>query len=65
VQKDEALFNRLCPAGKNGERALAPVMLKRLRKLGITETDPSKLTPEERSKCASASFSTLHSLLLV
>lgn len=51
VQSDAALFNRLCPAGKNGARSFAPVMLKRLKKLGITETgDPEKLTAEERSK---------------
>jgi hypothetical protein len=50
AQSDAALFNRLCPAGKGGVRSFAPVMLKRLKKLGITETDPEKLTTEERSK---------------
>ena len=50
VQSDAALFNRLCPAGKGGARSFAPVMLKRLKKLGITETDPEKLTTEERAK---------------
>ena len=51
VQSDTALFSRLCPAGKGGARSFAPVMLKRLKKLGITETsNPENLTPEERSK---------------
>uniref|UniRef100_A0A7S3VLD1 Formate--tetrahydrofolate ligase n=1 Tax=Dunaliella tertiolecta TaxID=3047 RepID=A0A7S3VLD1_DUNTE len=47
AQKDEALFNRLCPADKQGKRKFAPVMLRRLEKLGIHKTDPSDLTPEE------------------
>lgn len=51
MQKDAALFNRLCPAGKGGWRNFAPVMLKRLKKLGISETsNPDNLTEEERSK---------------
>ncbi|CAG8797646.1 10698_t:CDS:2, partial [Racocetra persica] len=49
TQKDKALFNRLCPA-KNGIRVFAPVMLKRLQKLGIDKTDPNDLTSEEISK---------------
>ncbi|KAF0386120.1 FTHFS-domain-containing protein [Gigaspora margarita] len=49
TQSDKALFNRLCPA-KNGVRVFAPVMLKRLQKLGIDKTDPNDLTPEEISK---------------
>lgn len=32
-----------------GKRTFAPVMFSRLRKLGITATDPEALTPEERS----------------
>ncbi|MGA2509729.1 MAG: formate--tetrahydrofolate ligase [Candidatus Acidiferrales bacterium] len=51
-QKDEALFERLCPPKKDGSRRFAPVMLRRLRKLGITKTDPNELTPEERSRFA-------------
>src|SRR5580698_6035330 len=35
-QSDEALFNRLCPPSKDGSRAFSPVMLRRLRNLGIT-----------------------------
>lgn len=45
-QKDAALFNRLCPPEKDGSRKFAPVMLKRLAKLGINKTDPNELTPE-------------------
>ena len=49
-QSDEALFNRLCPPNKEGKRRFAPVMLKRLEKLGIDKTDPDDLTTEERSR---------------
>jgi formyltetrahydrofolate synthetase len=50
--KDEALFDRLCPAKKDGSRRFSPVMLRRLRVLGIDKTDPNELTPEERSRFA-------------
>jgi formyltetrahydrofolate synthetase len=50
TQKDEALFERLCPPAKDGSRRFSPVMLRRLRKLGISKTDPNALTPEERSR---------------
>ncbi|KAF7725240.1 tetrahydrofolate synthase [Apophysomyces ossiformis] len=46
TQTDKALFNRLCPTQK-GVKKFAPVMLKRLQKLGINKTDPSELTGEE------------------
>ncbi len=49
-QNDEQLFNRLCPPAKDGSRKFSPIMLKRLKKLGIDKTDPNELTPEERSK---------------
>jgi formyltetrahydrofolate synthetase len=49
---DAALFDRLCPAGKDGSRRFSPVMIRRLRKLGISKTDPNQLTPEERSSFA-------------
>src|ERR1700683_2840667 len=49
TQSDEALFDRLCPE-KNGNRRFSPVMLRRLDKLGIDQTDPNKLTLEERSR---------------
>src|SRR6202451_1482496 len=52
TQKDEALFDRLCPPAKGGSRRFSPVMLRRLRKLGISKTDPNELTPEERSRFA-------------
>ena len=52
TQTDEFLFDRLCPPGKNGSRGFSPVMLRRLRKLGIGRTDPNELTPVERSRFA-------------
>ncbi|MCA9716300.1 MAG: formate--tetrahydrofolate ligase [Myxococcales bacterium] len=45
---DKGLFNRLCPKGKDKKRRFAPIMLRRLKKLGITETDPDALTKEQR-----------------
>ncbi|RPB13320.1 FTHFS-domain-containing protein [Morchella conica CCBAS932] len=50
-QKDKALFNRLVPK-KNGVRTFAPVMFRRLKKLGIDKTNPDDLTPEEITKFA-------------
>ena len=49
---DEQLFDRLCPAKKDGSRRFAPIMLRRLKNLGINKTDPNQLTPEERSRFA-------------
>ena len=49
---DEVLFDRLCPASKDGSRRFSPVMLRRLAKLGIEQTDPGALTPAERSRFA-------------
>ncbi len=49
TQDDEKLFNALCPVNKKGERHFSPTMLRRLKKLGITKTNPNDLTPEERS----------------
>ncbi len=51
-QSDEALYERLCPPAKDGSRRFSPVMLRRLRKLGISKTNPNDLTPEERSRFA-------------
>lgn len=52
TQSDTALFNRLCPAIK-GKRRFAPIMLRRLKKLGIdTNKTPEELTEEERSRFA-------------
>lgn len=49
-QTDEALFRRLCPPDDDGSREFAPIMLKRLEKLGIDKTDPNDLTEEEISR---------------
>ena len=49
-QSDESLFDRLCPADKQGNRRFSPIMLRRLKKLGIDKTDPSDLTDEEISR---------------
>lgn len=51
TQKDKALFNRLVPK-KNGVRKFAPIMLRRLKKLGIDKTNPEDLTEEEITKFA-------------
>ncbi|KAI8138342.1 formate--tetrahydrofolate ligase-domain-containing protein [Fennellomyces sp. T-0311] len=51
TQTNKALFNRLCPA-KKGVRKFAPVMLKRLEKLGINKTQPEELTEEEIGRFA-------------
>lgn len=50
TQSDTALFNRLCPPDKQGKRKFAPVMMKRLKKLGIDKEDPDSLSAEEKAK---------------
>src|SRR5271163_1232463 len=52
TQTDEALLNRLCPAAKDGGRRFSPVMLRRLRNLGISKQDPNLLTAQERKRFA-------------
>ncbi|MCK9245367.1 MAG: formate--tetrahydrofolate ligase [Anaerolineaceae bacterium] len=52
TQSDQALFNRLCPKDKMGKRQFARGMQGRLAKLGITATDPDKLTEKEKAKFA-------------
>ncbi|HZU86568.1 MAG TPA: formate--tetrahydrofolate ligase [Anaerolineaceae bacterium] len=47
---DEQLFNRLLPPDKKGKRHFGRGFQARLKKLGITATEPEDLTPEERSK---------------
>ena len=42
-QSDKSLFARLCPPEKDGSRKFASVMFARLKKLGITKTDPNEL----------------------
>ena len=46
TQKDAALYKRLVPA-KDGQRTFAPIMFRRLKKLGINKTDPNELTEDE------------------
>ena len=52
MQDDEKLFNALCPVDKKGNRKFSPTMLRRLKKLGISKTNPNDLTPEERARFA-------------
>lgn len=47
---DEQLFDRLCPKDKKGQRRFGVGLRNRLKKLGITKTNPNDLTPEERSR---------------
>jgi len=50
TQTDEALFRRLFPEDKKGNRFFARGLQNRRKKLGINKTDPNELTTEERSK---------------
>jgi formyltetrahydrofolate synthetase len=52
TRDDAVLFDRLCPANKDGNRRFSPVMLRRIKKLRIDKTNPSELTPEEQSRFA-------------
>ncbi|CAK8692076.1 unnamed protein product [Clavelina lepadiformis] len=52
TQSDKALYSRLVPSKKNGERIFSAIQIRRLEKLGITERDPNKLTDEERTRFA-------------
>jgi formyltetrahydrofolate synthetase len=49
-QDDAKLFNALCPPDKQGQRKFSPTMHRRLKKLGITKTDPNDLTEAERAR---------------
>ncbi|KAF9227925.1 FTHFS-domain-containing protein [Gyrodon lividus] len=51
TQSDKALYSRLVPT-KKGKREFAPLMFKRLKKLGIDKTNPNELTPEEINRFA-------------
>ncbi|XP_074029987.1 pug C-1-tetrahydrofolate synthase, cytoplasmic isoform X3 [Leptinotarsa decemlineata] len=51
TQKDQALFDRLVPKIK-GTRKFSNIQIRRLKKLGISKTDPDSLTAEEKSKFA-------------
>src|SRR3954465_12198430 len=46
TQKDGPLYRRLVPA-KKGKREFIPIMSRRLKKLGITKTNPDELTEDE------------------
>ncbi|KAG4029611.1 hypothetical protein MFRU_015g01480 [Monilinia fructicola] len=46
TQKDGPLYKRLVPA-KKGKREFQPIMFRRLKKLGITKTNPDELTEDE------------------
>ncbi|VDK43941.1 unnamed protein product [Cylicostephanus goldi] len=51
TQKDDALFNRLCPANKQGIRPLSAVQKRRLVRMGLPNIeDANQLTPEQRVK---------------
>ena len=52
TQTDLGLFNRLCPKDKKGKRHFSVSMQGRLKKLGITETDPDLLTDERKARFA-------------
>ncbi|KAJ3929949.1 MAG: formate--tetrahydrofolate ligase-domain-containing protein [Lentinula lateritia] len=51
TQFDKALYSRLVPT-KKGKREFAPLIFKRLQKLGIDKTNPTEVTPEETTKFA-------------
>ena len=46
TQKDGPLYKRLVPA-KKGKREFQPILFRRLKKLGITKTNPNELTEDE------------------
>ncbi|KAM6953869.1 monofunctional C1-tetrahydrofolate synthase, mitochondrial [Aplochiton taeniatus] len=46
TQSDKALYSRLVPL-VNGVRRFSPIQIARLKRLGITKSDPSSLTPQE------------------
>ncbi|KAG7275348.1 hypothetical protein CRUP_007904 [Coryphaenoides rupestris] len=46
TQTDKALYNRLVPT-VNGDRRFSPIQISRLRRLGISKTEPGSLTAEE------------------
>lgn len=52
TQTDLGLFNRLCPKDKKGKRHFSVSMQGRLKKLGITATDPDLLTDEQKARFA-------------
>lgn len=51
TQTDQALYDRLVPKIK-GVRTFSSIQLRRLKRLGITKTEPDSLTKEELGKFA-------------
>ena len=49
TQTDTQLFDRLCPPGRDGARSFAPIMRRRLAKLGFDAQRPEDLTEAQRS----------------
>ena len=49
TQTDVQLFDRLCPPGRDGARSFAPIMRRRLAKLGFDAQRPEDLTEAQRS----------------
>ena len=49
---DAQLFDRLCPPDSSGKRRFTPVMIRRLKKLGIDKNEPETLTEAERARFA-------------
>ena len=48
---DAKLFDKLCPVGKSGARTFAPIMRRRLAKLGLAHrATPEDLTLDERAR---------------
>jgi methylenetetrahydrofolate dehydrogenase (NADP+)/methenyltetrahydrofolate cyclohydrolase/formyltetrahydrofolate synthetase len=45
---DDQLFERLCPKDKSGKRKVSKSILARAKRIGILETNPEMMTPEER-----------------
>nr|GFB25108.1 formate--tetrahydrofolate ligase [Tanacetum cinerariifolium] len=52
TQSDNALFNRLCPPNKKGNKTFNDVMYRRLRKLGIAKVKLYDLNLEEIKRFA-------------
>ncbi|KAJ6660154.1 hypothetical protein lerEdw1_018081, partial [Lerista edwardsae] len=46
TQSDKALYNRLVPL-VHGERKFSPIQIARMKRLGLTKTDPETLTADE------------------
>lgn len=49
---DKTLFSKLAPEEKDGSRNFSPIMFKRLKKLGITKTNPNDFTDAEKRSFA-------------